>query len=51
MIFDITNEDTFKNVKKWMESINEHADANICKVLVGSNFDLDGQRKISIQEA
>ena len=49
--FDITNEDTFKNVRKWMESIYEHADQNICKVMVGNKIDLDDQRKISYKEA
>ena len=51
MAFDITNEDSFKNVRKWMESIYEHADANICKVMVGNKIDLDDERKISKGEA
>jgi GTPase SAR1 family protein len=45
--FDVTNEDTFKNVKKWMESIDQHADENICKVMVGNKIDLEEDRKIS----
>ena len=49
--FDITNEDSFKNVRKWMESIYEHADANICKVMVGNKIDLEDERKISAKEA
>ena len=47
----MTNEDTFKNVRKWMESIYEHADQNICKVMVGNKIDLDDERKISQKEA
>ena len=49
--FDVTNEDTFKNVRKWMESIYEHADQNICKVMVGNKIDLEDERKISKKEA
>ena len=49
--FDVTNEDTFKNVRKWMESIYEHADQNICKVMVGNKIDLEEDRKISQKEA
>ena len=49
--FDITNEDSFKNVRKWMESIYEHADPNICKVMVGNKIDLEDERKISAGEA
>ena len=49
--FDVTSEDTFKNVKKWMESIDQHADENICKVMVGNKIDLEEDRKISRQQA
>ena len=49
--FDVTSEDTFKNVAKWMESIFEHADQNICKVMVGNKIDLEDERKISKNEA
>mgnify|MGYP000872807846 CR=1 FL=1 len=49
--FDVTNEDTFKNVRKWMESIFEHADHNICKVMVGNKIDLEEDRRISAKEA
>ena len=47
--FDVTSEDSFRNVKKWMESIEEHADNNICKVMVGNKIDLE--RKVSTKEA
>lgn len=49
--FDVTNEESFKNVRKWMESIFEHADQNICKVMVGNKIDLADERKISTKEA
>ena len=48
--FDVTNEESFKNVRKWMESIYEHADQNICKVMVGNKIDLEDERKISKKE-
>lgn len=49
--YDVTNEESFKNVRKWMESIDEHADSNICKVMVGNKIDLVNERKITLQEA
>ena len=49
--FDITSESSFRNVRKWMESIYEHADENICKVMVGNKIDLEDERKISAKEA
>ena len=33
-----------------MESIYEHADQNICKVMVGNKIDLEDERKISKKE-
>ena len=50
VVFDVANEESFSNVKKWLESIAEHADSSICTVLVGNTDDPD-HRKISIAEA
>ena len=50
MAFDVTNEESFRNVKKWMDLIYENADQNICKVMVGNKIDLEN-RKISMREA
>lgn len=51
IVFDITNQESFENVKTWMNSIYKHADPNISKVLVGNKFDLDDQRCVSKSEA
>ena len=48
--FDVTNQESFSNIQKWMDSIAEHADDSICKVMVGNKIDLD-DRKISTKEA
>ena len=34
-----------------MQSIDDHADKSICKVMVGNKIDLESERKISQQEA
>lgn len=49
--FDITNCESFENVKTWMNSIYKHADPNIQKVLVGNKLDLESQRIVSRAEA
>ena len=51
MVFDLTNENTFKNVKTWLESIYQNADVNIQKVLVGNKCDLEDERQVSSEEA
>ena len=49
--FDITNLESFENVKTWMNSIYKHADPSIAKVLVGNKIDLEDQRCVSKAEA
>lgn len=49
--FDVTNQLSFTNVKTWLESIYQHADPSITKVLVGNKIDLEDERKVSAEEA
>ena len=49
--FDVTSQLTFTNVKTWLESIYQHADPSIVKVLVGNKIDLEDERKVSSEEA
>ena len=49
--FDVTNQLSFTNVKTWLESIYQHADPSIVKVLVGNKIDLEDERKVSSEEA
>ena len=41
IVFDITNLESFKNVKTWMNSIYQHADSSIVKVLVGNKIEYE----------
>ena len=51
LCFDVTNANSFKNVKTWLESIYANAGENIAKILVGNKIDLVEERKISFQDA
>ena len=51
VVFDVTNQESFKNVRLWMDRISENACADIIKVLVGNKIDLEQQRQISKQDA
>jgi small GTP-binding protein len=44
--FDLTNRDSFANVKTWLQSIYDHADPSIQKVLVGNKVDLEDKREV-----
>ena len=40
VVYDITKEKTFHNVKKWIEGIRDHASPNVVIVMVGNKTDL-----------
>jgi len=51
IVFDITNRESFENIKVWYEEINHLIDEiNIPIVIVGNKFDLSAQRVISTAE-
>ena len=41
LVFDLKNENTFKNLNSWMAQINKHAPENIDIILVGNKSDDD----------
>lgn len=40
LCFDLTDEESFKNVNFWLGDLNKHAPAKLVKVLVGNKSDL-----------
>jgi GTPase SAR1 family protein len=50
IVFDISNRESFENVKKWYEIIKKVALPNIILILVGNKVDLSDMREISAQE-
>ena len=51
IVYDITNEKTFQNVKQWMDDCYAFANNNIHLVLVGNKIDLQQDRKINKETA
>jgi len=50
VVFDVTNQETFASVKRWMSDIHQHADPSIIKVLVGNKIDLPDDRVVSTED-
>jgi small GTP-binding protein len=50
LVYDVTNENSFKNVTKWIRNIKENALDNVKVVLVGNKVDLEQQRVISTEK-
>ena len=47
MAFDTTDTKSFDNIKNWVDSINQHAEKGVPKILVGNKIDLEDDRIIT----
>ena len=50
LIYDITNRNTFDNVKKWVNSIKEEVTSKVVIILVGNKIDLEKKRQVQTDE-
>ncbi len=49
LTYDVTDENSFKNIKNWVKQIEQNAQNTVCKVLVGNKCDRD-ERKVSYED-
>lgn len=50
-VYDITDRESFDNVKQWLNEIDRYACENVNKLLVGNKSDLDSKRQVDFDEA
>jgi Ras-related protein Rab-8A len=51
LIYDVTDEVSFQNVRNWMRQIDQNAAANVVRVLIGNKSDVAAsERKVSLEE-
>ncbi|EGR32473.1 Ras family protein, putative, partial [Ichthyophthirius multifiliis] len=50
VVFDITDKQSFENVKGWMVEIEKYAQENVCRILVGNKTDMNENRQVQYQE-
>ncbi|GMR59155.1 rab-1 [Pristionchus pacificus] len=51
VVYDITDVETFNNVKQWLQEIDRYACENVNKLLVGNKCDLTAKRAVETQAA
>ena len=51
VIFDLTQQNTFNDLKKWVKDIKNYGEKNIEILIVGNKLDLIGQRKVTQSQA
>jgi len=46
LVYDITNEKSFENIKNWIRNIEENASADVEKMLLGNKCELNEKRQV-----
>lgn len=50
MVYDISKQNSFDNINKWMAELRDHADPNIAIMLIGNKSDLKHMRQVSFEQ-
>jgi len=51
VVYDVTDQDSFNNVKQWLNEIDRYASENVNKLLVGNKCDLTANKVVSYETA
>ena len=51
VVFDVTDQESFNNVKQWLHEIDRYACANVKKLLVGNKCDLTTKKQVEYNAA
>jgi Ras-related protein Rab-8A len=47
LVYDITNEKSFDNIKNWIRNIEEHASQDVEKMILGNKCDMNDRREVT----
>ena len=50
VVYDVTDNESFNNVKQWLHEIDRYACENVNKLLVGNKSDLTSKRVVSTEQ-
>ena len=46
LVYDITSDKSFDNIKNWIRNIEEHASADVEKMILGNKCDMNDKRQV-----
>lgn len=49
VVYDVTDQESFNNVKQWLNEIKKYASDNVNKLLVGNKCDMTSERVVSYE--
>ena len=47
LVYDVTNDKSFENIKNWIRNIEEHASSDVEKMILGNKCDVHDRRQVS----
>lgn len=51
IVYDVTEMESFNNVKQWLSEIDRYANDSVCKLLVGNKCDLVDEKVVDTEKA
>lgn len=51
LVYDITDEDSFRKVKSWVKELRKMLGTDVCLRIIGNKTDLEKERHVSAEEA
>ncbi|KAK1928017.1 Rab/GTPase [Papiliotrema laurentii] len=50
LVYDVTDEKSFSNIRTWHSNIEQHASPGVNKILIGNKCDWDEKRAVTIEQ-
>jgi Ras-related protein Rab-1A len=51
IVYDVTDMESFNNIKQWLSEIDRYASDTVCKLLVGNKCDLVHSKVVDTEKA
>eukprot|EP00034_Subulatomonas_tetraspora_P000855 GABW01001127.1.p1 GENE.GABW01001127.1~~GABW01001127.1.p1 ORF type:complete len:120 (+),score=33.11 GABW01001127.1:99-458(+) len=51
LVYDVTDEKTFLNIRNWIRNIEQHASENVSKILIGNKCDKEDTKVVDSAKA
>ncbi|ADV21151.1 GTP-binding protein ypt2 [Cryptococcus gattii Ru294] len=50
LVYDVTDEKSFNNIRTWLSNIEQHASPGVNKILIGNKCDWEEKRSVTIEQ-